>query len=104
VLETQAARLAEAACFGEATCAGDLPCFDEPLKMSDSQPASLTSIGRSTNAAIAAMRVRRRDQTPRPDLANFLPDDSNPCFPPGMIFRSRLMTSTAAPRSSRRPL
>jgi hypothetical protein len=24
-------------------------------------------------------------------LANFLPDDSNPCFPPRVIFRSRLM-------------
>jgi hypothetical protein len=49
----EAARLAEVACFDEATCAGDLLCFDEPLY--DNQPASLTSIGRSTNAAIAAM-------------------------------------------------
>src|SRR6476619_6993040 len=48
--------------FGELTCFGDLPCFDELLKISDSRPASLTSIGRSTRAAIAAMMVRRRDQ------------------------------------------
>ena len=69
----EAARLAEVACFGEATCVGDLPCFDEPLKMSDSQPASLTSIGRSTNAAITAMTVRRRGQTPRPEPCEFSP-------------------------------
>jgi hypothetical protein len=49
--------------------------------MSDSQPASLASIGRSTNAAIAATTVRRRHRTPKPDPANFLPDDSNPYFP-----------------------
>src|SRR5262249_53921103 len=67
----EAARLAEVACFDEATCAGDLLCFDE---------ASLTSIGRSTNAAIAAMTGRQRG-TPRPKGANFLPDDGNPCFP-----------------------
>jgi hypothetical protein len=51
------------------------------LKTSDSQPASLTSIGRSTNAAIAAMMVRRRIRTPKPDPANFLADDSNPYSP-----------------------
>jgi hypothetical protein len=27
------------------------------------------------------MMVQRRAQTPKHDLANFLPDDSNPCFP-----------------------
>lgn len=75
--------------------------------ISDSQPASVTSIGRNTGAAIAAMVVRRRDQTAKPAanpaLANFLPDDSNPCFPP-VAFRSRLMkarrhkTTLSAPR------
>ena len=43
---------------------GDLPCFDEPLKRSDSQPASLASIGSSTIAAMATMMVRRRGQNP----------------------------------------
>jgi hypothetical protein len=76
-----AADFAEVARFGEATRFGDLPDFDGPLKTSDSQPASLTSIGRSTNAAIAAMMVQRRGETPKHDPANFLPDDSNPCFP-----------------------
>jgi hypothetical protein len=79
--------LAKMAGFGEVTCFGDLsgfdePCFDEPLKTSDSQPASLTSIGSNTNAAIAATMVRRRGQTPRYDPANFLPDDSNRYFLP----------------------
>jgi hypothetical protein len=76
----EAARFAKVAGLREATCIGDFLCFDEPLKMSDSQPASLTSIGRSTNAAITAMTVRRRG-TPKPDPANFLPDDGNLCFP-----------------------
>ena len=67
--------------FDEAACVGDLPGFDEPLNTSESQPASLTSIGRSSNAAIAVMTVRRRDQTPKPERANFFPDDSNPYFP-----------------------
>jgi hypothetical protein len=69
--------LAELACLGEATRASDLLCFDGPLKLSDSQPALLTSIGRSTNAAITARAVRRRG-TPKPERANFLPDDGNP--------------------------
>jgi hypothetical protein len=66
-----------------------LLCFDELLKTSDSQPASLTSIGSSSKAAIAAMMVRR-GQTPKPAPANFLPDDSNPRSPRA-IFRSRFM-------------
>ena len=80
---------AAAVAFGGAeqlACFGDLPGFGELLNTSDSQPASLTSIGRNTEAAIAAMMVRRRGQTAKPAanpaLANFLPDDSNPCFPP----------------------
>jgi hypothetical protein len=76
----EAARLAKVPGLREVACLGDLPCFDELLKISDSQAASLTSIGRSTNAAITAMTVRRRG-TPRPEGANFLPDDGNPCFP-----------------------
>jgi hypothetical protein len=59
-----------------------LPCFGEFF--TDSQPASLTPIGRNTEAAIAAMTVRR-GQTAKPAvnpaLANFLPDDSIPAFP-----------------------
>ena len=78
----EAAGFARVARLGEVTCFGDLPGFGELLKTSDSQPASLTSIGRTTNAAIAAMMVRRRGQTPKPDPANFLPDDSNPYAPP----------------------
>ncbi len=70
----------EAVCFDEAACAGDLLCFDEPLTMLDSQPASLTSIGRSNNAAIAAMTVRQRG-TPGPDDSDFLPDDGNSASP-----------------------
>src|SRR6202041_367079 len=67
--------------FGEVACFGDLSGFDEPLKTSDSQPAWLTSIGSSANAATAAMMLRRR-QTPKPSRSNCLPDDSNPCIPP----------------------
>jgi hypothetical protein len=81
----EAARFAKVAGFREVTWVGDLPCFGEFLKISDSQPASLTSIGRNTEAAIATMMVRRRGQTAKPAanpaLANFLPDDSNPAFP-----------------------
>src|SRR5882724_4820874 len=54
----EAAGFAKAARFREMTRFADLSCFDELLKTSDSQPASLTSIGSSTNAAIAAMMVR----------------------------------------------
>ncbi|WP_334368232.1 hypothetical protein [Bradyrhizobium sp. AZCC 1578] len=56
------AGLREVTCFDGLPCFGDLACFDEPLKMSDSQPASLTSIGRSTIAAITAMTMRPRRQ------------------------------------------
>jgi hypothetical protein len=70
-----------AAGFRTAMCVGDLPCFDELLKISDSHAASLTSIGRSINAAIAAPMVRRRGQTLKPDPANCIPDDSNPFNP-----------------------
>ena len=77
----EAAGFARVARFGEVTCVGDLPGLGELLKTSESQPASLPSIGRSTNAAIAAMMVRRQGQTPKPDPANFFPDDSNPYFP-----------------------
>ena len=59
-----AARFATVARFGEAACFDDLAGFGEPLNISDSQPASLASIGRSSIAAIAAMMVRRRGQTP----------------------------------------
>ncbi len=83
-----AARFAGVAGFREATCAGDLPCFDEPLKISDSQPA-LASLGRSTNAATAAMTVRRRHRKPKSDPANFFPDGGNPNFP-RIIFCSRV--------------
>jgi hypothetical protein len=76
----EAACFDEAMCFDETTCAGGLPCFGEPLKMSDSQPASLASIGRSTNAAVTAMTVQRRG-TPRPEAANLPPDDGIPGFP-----------------------
>jgi hypothetical protein len=75
-------RFATEARFGEAACFADLPGFEEPLKTSDSQPASLASIGRSSIAAIAAMMVRRRGQTTRPERADFPPDDGNCCFPP----------------------
>ena len=70
-------RLGEAAGFGGAARLGDWACFDEPLKTSDSQPASLASIGSNTDATIAAMMMRRRGQTPKPERVNFLPDDSN---------------------------
>ena len=66
--------------FGAAARFDDLPGFDEPLNISDSQPAWLASIGSSSNAAIAAMMVRRR-RTPRRERANFLPDNSNPGSP-----------------------
>jgi hypothetical protein len=72
----------EAAGFREVTWVDDLPFFDGLLKISDSQPAWPTSIGRSANAAIAAMTVRRRVQVPAPDPANFLSDDNNPYVPP----------------------
>ena len=72
--------MAEVACLDDAVCAGDLLRFDEPLKMSDNPPASPTSIGRSNNAAIAAMTVQQRG-TPRTVDANFLADDGNLCFP-----------------------
>jgi hypothetical protein len=88
----EAAGFARVARFGEVTCVGDLPGLGELLKTSESQPASLPSIGRSTNAAIAAMMVRRQGQTPKPDPANFFPDDSNPYFP-GVILCSRVMTA-----------
>jgi hypothetical protein len=88
----EAAGLARTARFGGATCFGGLAFFGEPLRTSDSQPASLTSIGRSTNAAIAAMMVRRRGETPKPDPANFLPDDSNPTLPRS-DFCSRFITA-----------
>jgi hypothetical protein len=88
----EAAGLAGVAGFAEVTCFGDFSCFDEFLKTSENQPASLTSIGRSTNAAIAAMMVRRRGRTPKPDPAKFLPDDSNPYFPQE-CFCSRFMTA-----------
>jgi len=77
-----AAGFAKVRGFGALTRFGDLPGLDELLRTSDSQPASLTSIGSNTNAAIAAMTVPRRGQTPKYDPANFLPDDSNPYFSP----------------------
>ena len=77
----EAAGFARVVRFGEVTCLGALPCFEEPFKTSDSQPASLASIGSSTNAATAATTVRR-GQTPKPAI--FLPDDSNP-YSPGVI-------------------
>jgi hypothetical protein len=81
----EATCFAKVAGFGEVTCFGDLPCFDEPLMISGSLRASLTSIDRSTNAAIAAMMAGRRGQTAKPDGANFFSDDSNPCFPTRVI-------------------
>src|SRR4029077_2919463 len=50
--------------FGELTCFGDLPCRGALLAVCASRPASLTSIGRTAIAAIAAMMVRRRDRNP----------------------------------------
>jgi hypothetical protein len=55
--------------FGEVACLGDLPGLCELLKTSDSQPASLAPIGRSTNAATAATIVRRGQKQKR---MNFL--------------------------------
>src|ERR1700694_4901094 len=92
------ARFGGVAGFGEESCFGDLPCFDEPLKTSCSQPASLTSIGRSTNAAIAAMMVRRPSQTPQPDATNFLPDDSTPYS--AAAVRGRPTNPVASPKRS----
>jgi len=65
------ARFGEVACFDEMMCfrALDfdvLPCLGELLKKSDSHPASLASIGRSSKAAIAAAMVRRLDPPPQP--------------------------------------
>jgi hypothetical protein len=80
----RAARLDETTRFDETTCFGDFAGFADLLKTSDSQPAWLTSIGRSTDAAIAEM-MAQRVQPPKPAPANFLPDDSNP-FPPGSDF------------------
>ena len=51
---------AESAGFGAAARFDDLSCFDDPLNMSDSQPAWPASIGSNSNAAIAAMAIRRR--------------------------------------------
>ena len=66
----ETACLAEAAGFREATCClDDLPSFEDPLRISDSQPAALASIGRSINAAITAMTVRRRYQTSKRERA-----------------------------------
>jgi hypothetical protein len=88
-----AAGFDEVADFGEASRFDGLPCFDGLLKTSDSQPAWPASIGRSTNAAIAAMMMLlRRRQTPKPDPSNFLPDDGNPGFPQS-DFSSRLKTA-----------
>jgi hypothetical protein len=61
--------------LGVATRFDDLPCFEGLFATYDSQPAALTSIGRSTNAAIALMMARPRGQTFKPDPASFLPDD-----------------------------
>ncbi len=72
----KAAGFATVVRLGEVACFGDLSGFDE--KTSDSQLASLVSIGRNANAAIAAMTVRGR--TPKPDPTIFLPG-SNRYFP-----------------------
>jgi hypothetical protein len=81
----EAARFAKVAGFREVMWVGDLPCVGEFFKISDSPPASLTAIGGNTEAAIAAMMVRRQGQTAKhaanPALTNFLPDDSNLAFP-----------------------
>ena len=60
----KAAGFREVMCLGGLACFDGLACFEEPLKTSDSQPASLTSIGRSAMAAITAMMVRRRGKNP----------------------------------------
>jgi hypothetical protein len=52
----EAACLAEVLGFDEATCLVDLPCVF--WKMSDTQPATLISVGRNTDAATAAIKVR----------------------------------------------
>ena len=56
---------------GEVSCFGEWPGFDEPLKTSDSQPASLASIGNNTKAAIAATTVWRHGQPPKAGFVNF---------------------------------
>jgi hypothetical protein len=73
-----------------------LPDFDELLNISDSQPASLASIGNSANTAIAATTARRQRRPPVPNLANVLPDDGNACFP-RVIRCARSRGSMAAP-------
>ena len=94
--------MARVARFGEAMCFGDLAgfdeLFDEPLKTSDSQPASLTSIGSSTNAAIAATMVRRRGRAPEPDLASFCLDNGN-CYSAAAV-RGRPTKPVASPKRS----
>jgi hypothetical protein len=64
------------------------------LKTSDSQPASLASIGKTTKAAIAATTVLRRSQPPKPGFVNFLPDDGN-AYLPRVIRRPRSRDSMA---------
>src|SRR6478752_1687915 len=59
-----AAGLSAAACFGGLLCLGDLPCFEEPLNKSDSQPAWLTLIGINIIAAATTITMPRRDQNP----------------------------------------
>ena len=51
--------LGEAAGFDGAARFGGRLCFDVPLNTSDSQPASLTSIGSNSNATIAVTMVRQ---------------------------------------------
>ncbi|MEO6842291.1 MAG: hypothetical protein ABI192_16205 [Bradyrhizobium sp.] len=73
----EATGFARAVRVGDVTCFGGLADFEDPLNTSDSQPASLASIGNSTRAAIAATTVQRRRQPPKPAFANILPDDGN---------------------------
>jgi hypothetical protein len=73
------AKAARPARAGDVTCFGEWPGFDEPLKTSDSQPASLASIGNSTKAAIAATTARWRG--PKPAFVKVLPDDGNAYLP-----------------------
>jgi hypothetical protein len=70
--------LARAVRVREVTNSREWPGFDESLKISDSQPASLASIGNSIDAATAAATMRRQRRTPMPAFANVLPDDGNP--------------------------
>src|SRR5205085_7986056 len=60
----EASCFAELTCFEDLSCLGDLPCFGEPLMAYNSRPALLLSLGRSTNAAIEALIVQWRGQTP----------------------------------------